>query len=356
MNKSHVIVLGSILVLGIIAGLLYSKVPKFRDTQNILNANTTPAPNANNPLSIDALKQTSFPGSSITIEQTLAPGSNYQRYLASYKSEGLKIYALLTVPDGTAPTNGWPVIVFNHGYIPPKTYSPTERYIAYTDAFSRNGYIVFRPDYRGNGNSEGQAVGAYGSNAYTIDVLNAVASIKKYSTANPSKIGMWGHSMGGFITLRALVVSHDIKAAVIWGGVVASYADLFTKWHPQTTPRPEFRTGGSGNPPGWRNALVARYGSPDKNPVFWNSISANGHLADITAPIQLDHSITDEEVPVVFSETLESELKAAGKSVELFTYPGDDHNISGHLSLALQRSVDFFDMYLKGGEKNNETK
>src|SRR4030067_2115071 len=50
-------------------------------------------------LSIEALREGNYPGSDFVIEDTLAPGSNYQRYLVSYLSEGLKIYALLTVPN-----------------------------------------------------------------------------------------------------------------------------------------------------------------------------------------------------------------------------------------------------------------
>lgn len=120
------------------------------------------------PLTIENLRRGEYPGSEIAIEQTLSPGSNYQRHIVSYKSEGLKIFALLTVPNGTTPENGWPAIVFNHGYIPPSQYRTTERYIAYTDWFSRNGYVLLRPDYRGHGSSEGEAIGGYGSNGYTI--------------------------------------------------------------------------------------------------------------------------------------------------------------------------------------------
>ena len=43
------------------------------------------------------------------------------------------------------------------------------------------GYVVLKPDYRGHGSSEGDAVGGYGSNAYTIDVLNALSSIKRFN-------------------------------------------------------------------------------------------------------------------------------------------------------------------------------
>src|SRR6185503_20400178 len=83
---------------------------------------------------------------------------------------------------------------------------------------------------RGHDRSEGQAGGVYTEPNYTIDVLNAVASVKRYPDADPNRIGMWGHSMGGYITLRSMVITRDIKAGVIWGGVVASYPDMLTRW------------------------------------------------------------------------------------------------------------------------------
>lgn len=305
------------------------------------------------PLTIESLRKGEYPGSEVVIEKTLEPGSNYKRYVSSYKSDGLKIYALLTVPNrdpSSSPQDDnrkFPVIVFNHGYIPPSEYQTTERYLAYTDAFSRNGYIVFKPDYRGHGDSEGNPSGAYGSPDYTIDVLNALASMKKFKDADPNKIGMWGHSMGGYITLRAMVVNNDIKAGVIWGGVVASYQDLLSRW--RRNPVPSAMPGNiqPTNPRGWRNTLAEKYGTPEQNPIFWNSISANSYLKDISGPIQLHHGDSDASVPVEFSHKLDEQLKAEGKTSEIYTYLGDDHNISSNLSIALQRSIEFFDRYLK---------
>ena len=173
-------------------------------------------------LAIPGMRQKRYPGSMIALEQTLTPGINYNRYLTTYRSENLKISARLTVPTGPKPQDGWPVIIFNHGYIAPENYNDNSMYTAYEDAFAQNGYIVFRPDYRGYGQSEGDAQGGYDAPDYTIDVLNAVASIKQYPDANPDRIGMWGHSLGGYITLRDMVVSGDIKAGVIWAGVVGS--------------------------------------------------------------------------------------------------------------------------------------
>ncbi|HET9911425.1 MAG TPA: alpha/beta hydrolase, partial [Anaerolineales bacterium] len=166
----------------------------------------TPVPH---PLQIEAMRAREYPGSDIVIEETLDPGVSYSRYYVSYLSEGLKIYALMTVPNGEKPVTGWPVIIFNHGYIPPAVYRTTERYIAYVDLIARSGYIVFRSDYRGHDRSEGEAGGAYSNPGYTVDVLNAVTSMKRYPDADPNRIGMWGHSMGGYITLRSMVITQD---------------------------------------------------------------------------------------------------------------------------------------------------
>lgn len=288
------------------------------------------------------MRQREYPGSDMVIEQTLAPDTNYRRYIASYQSDGLKIFSLLTVPDGPKPPTGWPVIIFNHGYIPPTVYRTTERYVAYVDAFARNGYIVFKPDYRGFGSSQGQAVSAYYAPDDTVDVLNAVTTMQRYSNADPNRIGMWGHSMGGNITLRALVIDPRIKAAVIWAGVNATYKDLMENWHPTGGEPVSPSFGGNG-----RQSLLGSFGTPEQNPGFWDSISPMAYLADITAPIQLHQGTADTEVPLQFAQTLANDLHAAGKPVELYTYPGADHNISQGFTLAMARSVAFFNRYLK---------
>lgn len=291
------------------------------------------------------MRQLEYPGSEITIEETLAPGANYDQYVASYLSEGNRIYALLTVPRGERPANGWPVIVFNHGYIPPEIYRTTERYVAYVDTFARNGYIVFKSDYRGHGFSEGEARSAYGRPDYTIDVLNALAAVRNYPNADPDRIGMWGHSMGGYITLRSMIINDEIKAGVIWAGVVASYPDLIQRWRrtpegqPTPTPNPRWGT--------WRQDLFETYGLPDENPEFWASISANSYLADLSGPVQLHHGTADATVPLEFSETLYQQIQEVGGIVEYYTYEGDDHNIAPSFGLAMQRSVIFFDAFVK---------
>lgn len=315
------------------------------------------------PLQIEAMRQQTYPGSVLTVEQSLAPGANYDQYVVSYQSDGNKIYALMTIPHGTKPDQGWPVIVFNHGYIPPAEYRTTERYTAYVDTIARHGYIVFKPDYRGFGNSAGGSVvgGGYGTPGYTVEVLNAITSLKANENADPNRIGIWGHSMGGQIALRAMVVSQDIKAGVIWGGVVAPYPDIIALWDftknaslfpglvsseisaPQSSTVSWLRDFS-----GWVKEFTTTYGTPDQNPDFWASISPNTYLADLSGPIQLHHSTTDEMVPLAWSETLAEELQTVGKQpYELYTYPGDNHNITANFGDAMQRTIGFFDKYVK---------
>ncbi len=309
-------------------------------------ATFTPAPTATpvpHPMSISALRTQEYPGSEITVVKELDRGINYRRYYVYYVSEGLKIYALLTIPNGEKPEGGFPAIVFNHGYIPPDVYKTTERYIAYVDQLARAGYAVFRIDYRGHDQSEGEATGAYGNPGYQVDVMNAVASLKQHPDVNPEKIGMWGHSMGGYLTLRAMVILDDIKAGVIWAGVVASYQDLLYNWRRTGafTPSP------SSTGRGWRTSYIEQYGTPEQNPAFWDSISATSYLSDLSGPVELHHGTADEDVPVEFSIRLAELGRQNGQIVNLYTYEGDNHNISKYFTQAMNQTIAFFDIYLK---------
>jgi dipeptidyl aminopeptidase/acylaminoacyl peptidase len=294
-------------------------------------------------MSIPAMRAGKYPGSDIYIERELDRGRNYRRYYAYYYSDELKIYGLLTIPESPMPSNGWPAIVFNHGYIPPDVYRTTERYINYVDRIATSGYIVFRIDYRGHDRSEGEPLGAYGNPGYEIDVLNAIASLKKYPSVNPDLIGLWGHSMGGYLGLRAMVINKDIKVGVIWAGVIASYPEMLYNWR-RTGP---FTASPSSRGTGWRNQWTTEYGTPEQNPEFWNSISATDYLNDLSGPLQLHHGTADEDVPVEFSIRLAELARLAGKLADLYTYEGDNHNISKYFTLAMDRTIAFYDDYLK---------
>jgi len=309
---------------------------------------------------IAALRDPAYPGSELVIEEALPATEGYARYLTAYRSDGNRIDALLAVPDGLPPPGGWPIILINHGRERPAAYDVTLRYADHVAFFARNGYLVFHPAYRGHGRSEGQAPNdPFLWPHYAVDALNGLAAVQTYPDADPQRVGLWGHSMGGYVTLQMMVVSDEIDAGVIWAGVVGSYPDLFGRdaatatavavASPTATPPP-----GTPTPPPAPRApfpwprLRSIYGSPDENSDFWRSISAAAHLADLSGPLQLHHALTDVQVPATASILLHAQLEAAGQPSELHLYENDTHNLGRNFDLAMERSLAFFDRYVKG--------
>lgn len=301
-----------------------------------------------NPFSIEALMEGQYPGSVLIVEQALPDGSNYRQSIVSYRSEGLKIYTLLTVPKAEQPAAGFPAIVLNHGSVSPEQYSTAERYKDYVAYFARRGYVVLKPDYRGHGNSEGEAQSSYYHPGHVIDVLNAFSSLQKHPDVNPSKIGMWGHSSGGHITTVAMIVNPQIKAGVIWAGLVASYDETFALWRAHRrrigSPSP-----GTASPYRRQSQLLEeKYGPISQASEFWRALSPYNHFSEISSPMELHHGTADNIVPLKFAEYFKAKLEEAGKPVTLHVYEGADHNLSGSaFGAAMAKSVEFFNKHLK---------
>ena len=298
------------------------------------------------PLAISAMRAKAYPGSDLVIQSALPGGPGYNRYVVAYESDGLTLFGLLTVPTGAKPAGGWPVILLNHGYIPPSEYSTEQSYGAIVALLAEAGFIVFKPDYRGHGNSPGTPCQIYICPDYVTDSLNALASIKKYKDANPDKIGVWGHSMGGNITLHELVISHDLKAAVLMAGVVGSYSDILDWWKARvasgvlTTPN-DIET------QQLVDQMVSLHGTPQTNPDFWNAIDPTNFISDENAPALIQVGTADTVVPPSFSQELAGRLQSAGKSVTLHVYPAADHNLSPNTGAAVAEAIAFFNQYLK---------
>jgi uncharacterized protein len=301
----------------------------------------TPSPfTVGNDLTIAALRERVIEPSEVVIEQALTNGANYARYIASYVSEGNKIYGLLTIPFGDVPEGGFKAVVFNHGYIPPATYQTTERYVAYVDALAQGGFVVFKIDFRGHGNSEGEPMGSYFSPAYTVDAITALRSLQNMDIIDPDGIGMWGHSMAGNLVLRAMLVEPAVKAGVIWAGAVYSYDDFGqyaitdTSYVPPSTESPGSRRS---------REIFEAYGRPNTAEVFWRAVSLTENIAYLDNPVQIHHAIDDEVVNIGYSRDLSRVLEANGDVYEFYEYDTGGHNISSpSFELAMQRTIAFF--------------
>ncbi|HEX7259449.1 MAG TPA: alpha/beta fold hydrolase, partial [Candidatus Saccharimonadia bacterium] len=252
------------------------------------------------PLTIAAIRSRQYAASEITTLQTLGSRENYSDAIVSYRSDGLAIRALVSTPNAPKPAAGWPVVILDHGYINPTEYQTNSSdYREFIAAFTRAGYMVVKPDYRGHGLSEGSPEGGHYSPAYAYDNLNLVASLQQFNQVDKSRIGLFGHSLGGHIALRTIVVSPDVKATVIMSGVVGSIDDLFYNWTRSPNARPP-----TGLIRSARAALVEKYGEPRANPDFWNNVSAINYVDAVTGPVQIQHSEGDSVVPKLFADHL----------------------------------------------------
>ena len=286
---------------------------------------STPDPYAE--LTVEALRQRAYGGGAIRIERTLAVTPAFTRTLFTYPSDGLTIYGFMNIPRGKGP---FPVVIVLHGYVDPARYQTLAYTTRYADALARAGFLVLHPNYRNHPPSDtGPNMFRVG---YAIDVLNLIALLPTLPAARADAVGLFGHSMGGGIALRVLVVNPEIRAAVLYGSMSADERKNFERilqWSGGTRGREELSV-------------------PEE---ILHRISPAFYLRDIRTPIQIHHGAADATVPPEWSRELYEQLRAMGKTVEWFEYPGQPHTFPAGSTadrLLLERSIAFFRKYLGG--------
>ena len=284
--------------------------------------------------------------SSLGEMELLSQSSSYESYLTSYDSDGYRVNGLLTRPAGDEPEGGWPAIVFVHGYIPPSVYQTTGQYADYVDFLARNGFVVFKIDLRGHGDSEGEAGGGYFGSDYIVDVLNARAALGASDFVNGDKIGLWGHSMAGNVLMRSWAAEPEVPAVVIWAGAVYTYEDRDKYGIDDNSYRPPGDN--STQRQNRRRELFEKHGSPSAQSVFWRQVIPTNYTSDLKGALQIHHAVDDSVVNIGYSRDLMEVLKKTSVPHELFEYSSGGHNISdASFVTAMQRTVDFYKEQLK---------
>jgi uncharacterized protein len=302
----------------------------------------TPFPFAQ--LTIPYLRSQTFESELSDLEE-ISNNANYTTYITSFISEGLKINGLLTIPEEVQPTNGFPAIVFLHGYIPPASYNTLgPQYSDYVDYLARSGFVVFKIDLRGHGDSEGEAGGAYFAADYIVDTLHAYSALQKASFVNSEKVGLWGHSMAGNVVFRSLVTKQDIPAIVIWSGAVYTYKDM-RKYGIQDNSyqRPPTDSERSRD----RDRMREIHGDPADGGEYWDMVAPTNYLRGVIGAIQINHAVDDAVVDIGYSRDLISLLDDTDIPHELHEYNSGGHNISGASFVrAMENTVEFYNKYL----------
>lgn len=286
-------------------------------------------------LDLRVAAQATYENSLITEVLDMGIQRDLSHKLISYDSDGFKQYAYVVLPNNAPPADGYPVMLLLHGFVRPSHYKTRgDAYLGDMEFYARNGYAVIRPDFRGNGNSEGLAEGAYFSMAYNTDILSLIAGLKEVPSFDSANIAVWGHSMGGYLALRAAVLSPDIKDIILLAAPVGSIFDLYTRYYP-----PSDRI----NPVSKkvRDQVIKKYGTPLTNEYFWHNASPIYFLDRLQARVQIYTGGQDRIVPSSFSEDLAYALESSGKPYLYRYYENGDHGLGAERESIQNDSINY---------------
>ncbi|MDQ2999085.1 MAG: dienelactone hydrolase family protein, partial [Chloroflexota bacterium] len=252
----------------------------------------TPTPDpwaAYTPYTIAGLRARSYgTEGQIEIVRELEQTSSFTRYLFAYPSDGLRITGMLNRPKGDGP---FPVVILNHGYYPLDVYQTGNGSKLAADYLAARGFMTLAPDFRSHADSD-DAPNLFRA-GHVIDTLNLTALAQKLPEALSGPVGMWGHSNGGAITAKAIVVSDQIAAAVIYSPASSNIAEDY-----------EFRVGrsraraGQPLPRGGISTVAIEFPvTPEQAPDLYERLSPLPYLEYVQAPIQIHWGTSDETVP-----------------------------------------------------------
>ncbi len=227
-----------------------------------------------------------------------------------------------------------PLVVYYYGGA-----SATRELFYWTHQFlAANGYAVYVLNPRGAGaygrDFADSHVNDWGKRA-SADILEGIGRVlKAHPELDPAKVGCFGGSYGGFTTMDLVTKDANLAAAVSMYGIsnIASY------W--------------GGGTWGWTYGDMALARSypwnrrdifVDRSPLF--------HADRIKTPLLLLHGLADVNVPCLESQQMFTALKVLGRKVELVTFQGEDHGISGSRkdrNLHRTMILEWFDRFLKG--------
>src|SRR5262249_52663565 len=149
--------------------------------------------------------------------------------LIDYPSDGLTITGVMQIPKGEGK---FPVIVMNHGFFSRSIYKSGDGTDRSSEFLAEHGYITLASDYRSWGESD--IAPSFFYSGLVIDVINLSEAIPSIPRADPKRVGIWGHSMGGGVAIKVVTVvgaegfrpDTQIKAAVLYSPVSADFVDI----------------------------------------------------------------------------------------------------------------------------------
>ncbi|WP_158673997.1 alpha/beta hydrolase family protein [Pedobacter sp. KBW01] len=251
--------------------------------------------------------------------------------LLNYTVNGKPSKAIVYKPENFDPNLKYPVIFYYYEHI-----SDFKNQFLFPDLsggplaipyFVSNGYIVCVPDIQ-------YKIGYPGKSALAC-ILGAASELKKLDCVDSTRLGLQGHSFGGYETNYVISHSNQFKAAVSAAGV----SDLIAKTYGFNNANGTFHT----------EQGQGRIGVPLwENPALYIQNSPIYAADSIRTPVLIQVGSLDSSVPSTQGRELFSVLKRLGRQAWLIDYPRAGHILTNESSNDYTvRIKQFFDHYLK---------
>jgi dipeptidyl aminopeptidase/acylaminoacyl peptidase len=219
-----------------------------------------------------------------------------------------------------------------YGWHPRRAYAV---FFGFHQYLLQRGYAVVTVDYRGSiGYGREFRQGPYLDlgGIDLDDVLGTTRYLRRLEEVEIGRIGVWGISYGGFLTLQALVQAPGAFDAGVDVAGVADWADWAV------------------DPGGlW---IEGRMGPVAENPELYRRSSPIHSIGRLSRPLMILHGTADRSVPVLQAFKLTDALVRADKPFDVTIYPGEEHAfVRTHTWRdAFARVEAFFDTHLRGRE------
>jgi dipeptidyl aminopeptidase/acylaminoacyl peptidase len=261
-----------------------------------------------------------------------------RRILIDYTdARGNELQATLALPANYEPGKRYPMLVYfyekmsqNHHIFSMPVYDDRP----HMSTYASDGYLVLQPDIV-------YEIGRPGSSALD-DVGSAVRKVIELGYADPERIGLQGHSWGGYQS-SFIVTQTDLFAAVVTGAPPTNLVSFYNELYKSTgtvqqgiTEIGQVRMGDGATP--W----TAHELYESQSPV---------HQAEnITTPFLILHGTEDGAVDWHQGLEFYNAARRLGKQVILLSYPGEGHHLGrkeNQIDFQV-RMKQYFDHYLKG--------